>query len=73
MSKFSSSSCKLLKLSDTIMSSRTRSLEEVKRSEDLSKPIPNASVHGSLLSLSEVEPGRHSNFFDGAILMALRN
>ena len=67
MSKFSSSSCKLLKLSDTIMSSRKRSLEEVKRFDDFSKPIPNASVHGSLLSLSGVEPGRHSNFFDGVI------
>ena len=49
------------------MSSRKRSLEEVKRFDDLSKPIPNASVHGSLLSLSEVRPGRHSNYFDGAI------
>ena len=47
--------------------SRKRHIEEVDRLDLLTKPLPNANLHGAVTSLSAVKKGRNSNYFDGTL------
>ena len=49
---------------------RKRHFEEVDRLDLLTKPLPNASLHGAVTSLSEVKEGRNYSYFDGTCMMA---
>lgn len=46
---------------------RKRHFEEVDRLDLLTKPLPNASLHGAVTSLSKVKEGRNSSYFDGTL------
>lgn len=46
---------------------RKRPIEEVDRLDLLTTPVPNASLHGAVTSLSPVKKGRNSNYFDGTL------
>ena len=41
--------------------------EEVDRLNLLTKPLPNASLHGAITSRSEVKEGINSSYFDGTL------
>ena len=46
---------------------RKHPIEEVDRLDLLTRPVPNASLHGAVTLLSPVKKGRNSNYFDGTL------
>lgn len=48
-------------------SSRKRLFHELDSLENADKPLPNASLHAAIKSISPVKKGRNSIFFDGVI------
>ena len=47
--------------------SRKRPIKEVDRLDLLTKPVPNAILHGAITSLSPVKKRRNSHYFDGTL------
>lgn len=50
-----------------LMASRKRTIQEVNRFDTLQEPVSNASVHGTITTLSPVKKGKHSVYFEGTI------